>query len=146
VAFRIGDEEGLMADINVTPLVDVMLVLLIIFMITAPMLHRGIAVRLPESKTDNLRQSPESPLVLSLRSDRALFLGETPVARGVLEDRLRATLASRKDKTIFLKADRGLPYGFVVDILDALNRSGIDGIGMITTPGGSSQPPERRPN
>jgi len=133
MAFRLSDEDSPISDINVTPLVDVMLVLLIIFMITAPMLHHGIAVRLPESKTESLRQTPESPLILSLRSDKAIFLDDSPVARGVLEDRLKSRLASRKDRTVFLKADRGLPYGFIVDMLDVLNRSGIDGIGMITT-------------
>jgi len=132
LAFRLGEDEEPIGDINVTPLVDVMLVLLIIFMITAPMMTRGIAVRLPESRTENLQQKPEKPLVLSIRADKALYLGEEPIAKGVLEERLRARLAGRKDKSVFLEADRSVPYGTVVEVLDALNRSGVDGIGMIT--------------
>ena len=139
MAFRLDDSDDAspIGDINVTPLVDVMLVLLIIFMVTAPMMHRGIAVRLPESKTDNVREKGESPLVLSLRSDQKVFLGDAPVARPLLEEKLRSALSSRKDRTVFLKADRGLPYGFVVEVLDDMNRAGVDGVGMITgTPEG----------
>ncbi|MEP6802186.1 MAG: ExbD/TolR family protein [Acidobacteriota bacterium] len=121
-----------LADINVTPLVDVMLVLLIIFMVTAPMLHQGVAVALPKTATTNLPSSIQDPIILSITRDGLYYINETPVARGLLKDRLGAFLKSRKDRTVFLKADRALSYGTVVETLDVLNRMGIENLGMIT--------------
>ena len=135
-----GDEFDHLADINVTPLVDVMLVLLIIFMVTAPMLHQGVSVALPKTATTNLRASVEDPVILSITRDGLYYINETPVARGLLRDRLRAILRSHRDKTVFLKADRGLSYGTVIETLDLLNRMGIENLGMVTdTSGGSRQ-------
>jgi len=121
-----------LADINVTPLVDVMLVLLIIFMVTAPMLHQGISVALPKTATTNLRSGLEDPIVLSISRDGLYYINETPVARGLLKDRLRAILRNHKEKAVLLKADRSLSYGTVVETLDLLNRMGIESLGMIT--------------
>jgi len=121
-----------LADINVTPLVDVMLVLLIIFMVTAPMLHQGISVALPKTATTNLRSTLEDPIVLSISRDGLYYINETPVARGLLKDRLRAILRGRKEKAVLLKADRSLSYGTVIETLDLLNRMGIESLGMIT--------------
>jgi biopolymer transport protein TolR len=106
-----GDPFDHLADINVTPLVDVMLVLLIIFMVTAPMLHTGISVALPKTATTNLRSNPEEPIVLSITRDGLYYINETPVARGLLRERLRAILRGRKERAVLLKADRGLSYG-----------------------------------
>src|SRR5262252_7736315 len=92
-----------LADINVTPLVDVMLVLLIIFMVTAPMLHQGVAVALPKTATTNLPSSVEDPVILSITKDGLYYINETPVARGLLRERLSAFLRNRKDRTVFLK-------------------------------------------
>ena len=127
-----GDPFDHLADINVTPLVDVMLVLLIIFMVTAPMLHQGVAVALPKTATTNLPSSIQDPIILSITRDGLYYINETPVARGLLKDRLGAFLKSRKDRTVFLKADRALSYGTVVETLDVLNRMGIENLGMIT--------------
>jgi biopolymer transport protein TolR len=127
-----GDPFDHLADINVTPLVDVMLVLLIIFMVTAPMLHQGISVALPKTATTNLRSGLEDPIVLSISRDGLYYINETPVARGLLKDRLRAILRSHKEKAVLLKADRSLSYGTVVETLDLLNRMGIESLGMIT--------------
>ena len=127
-----GDPFDHLADINVTPLVDVMLVLLIIFMVTAPMLHQGISVALPKTATTNLRSTLEDPIVLSISRDGLYYINETPVARGLLRDRLRAILRGRKEKTVLLKADRSLSYGTVIETLDLLNRMGIESLGMIT--------------
>jgi biopolymer transport protein TolR len=127
-----GDPFDHLADINVTPLVDVMLVLLIIFMVTAPMLHQGISVALPKTATTNLRSTLEDPIVLSISRDGLYYINETPVARGLLKDRLRAILRGRKEKAVLLKADRSLSYGTVVETLDLLNRMGIESLGMIT--------------
>jgi biopolymer transport protein TolR len=126
------DEFDHLADINVTPLVDVMLVLLIIFMVTAPMLHQGISVALPKTATTNLRSGLDDPIVLSISKEGVYYINETPVARGLLKDRLRAILRGRREKAVLLKADRGLSYGTVVETLDLLNRMGIESLGMIT--------------
>ncbi|HEY6146614.1 MAG TPA: biopolymer transporter ExbD, partial [Thermoanaerobaculia bacterium] len=106
-----GDPFDHLADINVTPLVDVMLVLLIIFMVTAPMLHQGVAVSLPRTATTNLPSSVEDPVILSITRDGLYYINETPVARGLLRDRLNTFLRTRRDRTVFLKADRALSYG-----------------------------------
>jgi biopolymer transport protein TolR len=130
-----GDPYDHLADINVTPLVDVMLVLLIIFMVTAPMLHQGVSVALPRTATTNLPTSIEDPVILSITREGAYYINETPVARGLLRERLRAFLKTRKDRTVFLKADRALSYGTVVETIDILNRMGIENLGMITDTG-----------
>lgn len=134
-----GDPYDHLADINVTPLVDVMLVLLIIFMVTAPMLHQGVSVALPKTETTNLPSSVEDPIILSITSDGRYYINETPVARGLLRDRLSAFLRTRKDRTVFLKADRALSVGTVVETLDVLNRMGIENLGFITDTSGSKK-------
>ena len=134
-----GDPYDHLADINVTPLVDVMLVLLIIFMVTAPMLHQGVSVSLPKTETTNLPSSVEDPIILSITADGRYYINETPVARGLLRDRLNAFLRTRKDRTVFLKADRALSVGTVVETLDVLNRMGIENLGFITDTSGSKK-------
>ncbi len=134
-----GDPFDHLADINVTPLVDVMLVLLIIFMVTAPMLHTGISVALPKTATTNLRSNPEDPIVLSISRDGLYYINETPVARGLLRDRLRSILRGRKEKAVLLKADRGLSYGTVIETLDLLNRMGIESLGLMTDTSGAQK-------
>jgi biopolymer transport protein TolR len=127
-----GDPYDHLADINVTPLVDVMLVLLIIFMVTAPMLHQGVGVALPRTETTNLPATIEDPVILSITREGLYYINETPVVRGLLRERLQALLRQRKDRTVFLKADRALSYGTVVETLDLLNRMGIENLGMVT--------------
>ena len=134
-----GDPFDHLADINVTPLVDVMLVLLIIFMVTAPMLHQGISVALPKTATTNLPSRLEDPVVISISKDGLYYINETPVARGLLKDRLRAILRGRKEKAVLLKADRSLSYGTVIETLDLLNRMGIESLGMITDTTGATR-------
>jgi len=135
-----GDPFDHLADINVTPLVDVMLVLLIIFMVTAPMLHQGVSVALPKTATTNLPTSMEDPVLLSITKDGLYYINETPVARGLLRDRLERFLRGKKDRFVLLKADRGLSYGTVVETLDLLNRMGIEGLGMVTDTSASTRP------
>jgi biopolymer transport protein TolR len=134
-----GDPFDHLADINVTPLVDVMLVLLIIFMVTAPMLHQGISVALPKTATTNIQSQLEDPIVLSISRDGLYYINETPVARGLLRDRLRAILRGRKEKAVLLKADRGLSYGTVIETLDLLNRMGIESLGLVTDTSGPTR-------
>jgi biopolymer transport protein TolR len=135
-----GDPFDHLADINVTPLVDVMLVLLIIFMVTSPMLHQGVSVALPKTATTNLPTTMEDPVLLSITKDGLYYINETPVARGLLRDRLERFLRGKKDRFVLLKADRGLSYGTVVETLDLLNRMGIEGLGMVTETSGSTRP------
>jgi biopolymer transport protein TolR len=132
-----GDPFDHLADINVTPLVDVMLVLLIIFMVTAPMLHQGVAVALPKTATTNLPATMEDPVVLSITKDGLYYINETPVARGLLRERLERFLQGRRDRIILLKADRALSYGTVIETFDLLNRMGIENIGAVTDTSGA---------
>jgi len=127
-----GDEEPLMADINVTPLVDVMLVLLIIFMIAAPMLHQGIEVALPEAEADELPLRVEDPMVLSVNRQGLVFIRDTPVHPSQLVERLRPLLEARGDDSVFLKGDRELPYGKIIEVLDVLHQGGITHVGLVT--------------
>lgn len=126
------DQEPLMAQINMTPLVDVMLVLLIIFMIAAPMLHQGIEVNLPEADADTLPLRVDDPLVLSMNAQGLVFIQNTPIHPSQLIERLMPLLTARGDKSVFLKGDRDLPYGKVIEVLDILHRGGITQIGLVT--------------
>ena len=139
MSMDVGSKGSLKADINVTPLVDVMLVLLIIFMVTAPMMHQGVSVALPKTATTNLPTGVEDPIILSITREGLYYINETPVARGLLRDRLNAFLRTRKDRTVFLKADRSLSVGTVVETLDVLNRMGIENLGFITDTSGSKK-------
>ena len=140
MAFHLKDEpDDVMGDINVTPLVDVMLVLLIIFMVATPMLHQGIQVALPRAQARNLPFKVQDPLVLSINRDGTVFLRDAPVPLSALADRLKEQLAGREDDTVFLKGDREVPYGKVIEVLDRLHRSGIVHVGMVT-----ERPPKGR--
>jgi biopolymer transport protein TolR len=135
MAFNLGgesDDDPVMSDINVTPLVDVMLVLLIIFMIAAPMLHQGIEVALPKAEATNLPIKMEDPLIVSIKRTGDLFVRETPVEIEGLVEQLKQQIASRGDDTVFLKGDREVPYGRVIEVLDILHRGGIVHVGMVT--------------
>jgi len=136
MAFLTGgaDDEQPLADINITPLVDVMLVLLIIFMITAPMLHHGIEVALPKSDAPNLPLHDEDPVVLSIRKDGLVYFKERPVHPTRLVEVLTPLLRGRSEQTVFLKGDRDVPYGQVISVLDILHKGGIAKVGMVTEP------------
>ena len=122
-----------MNEINVTPLVDVMLVLMIIFMVTAPLIQQGVKVDLPDAKAQAM-PSDEKITVLTLTKDRKVFLGDEELAW----DKLRTLLATNKklrtDKEVYLHADRNLPYGVVVDVMDMLKDAGVSNLGMVTDP------------
>jgi biopolymer transport protein TolR len=127
-----GRLRGSLAEINVVPLVDVVLVLLLIFMLTAPMMYRGIDVNLP--RTSGRPTAIEERLVLTITKDRLLFLNERALPLATLEPRLRELLRDRTDKTIFVKADKELAYGYVVETMDRIRRAGVDRVGMVTEP------------
>jgi len=121
-----------LAEINVIPLVDVVLVLLLIFMLTAPMMYRGIDVNLPRS--GGKPTAVEERLVLTITKDRLLYLNERPLPLANLETRLRDLLKERTDRTIFIKADKELAYGAVVETMDRVRRAGVERVGMVTEP------------
>lgn len=124
--------RGALAEINVIPLVDVVLVLLLIFMLTAPMMYRGIDVNLPRAAAKPT--AVEERLVLTVTKDRTLFLNEKRIAPGGLEGSLRDAFRGRNDKTLYLKADAALSYGAVVETMDMVRRAGIERLGMVTEP------------
>jgi biopolymer transport protein TolR len=122
-----------MTDINVTPLVDVMLVLLIIFMVTAPLIQSGVKVDLPRASAQQMEHA-EQKLVLTITRDRRIFLGETEIPPADLEAKLATNARVQKDKELYLHADRSLPYGQVVEIMATARRAGVESLGMITEP------------
>ncbi len=132
-----GSGRQSLTEINVTPLVDVMLVLLIIFMVTAPLIQQGVEVSLPEARAKTV-DAEEQKLVLSIKRDRSLYLGTSEDAARIpfddLEDKLRANSRAMKDKELYLMADKNLPYGFVVDVMATVQRAGVLNVGMITNP------------
>ncbi len=127
-----GEDEEILSEINITPLVDVMLVLLIIFMITAPMLHQGIEVALPKSEAQALPTRTQDPLILSINRDGLVYLKDRPVHPTKLIEVLTPMLRGRQDEMVYLKGDRDVAYGRVVEVLDTLRRGGIVQVGMVT--------------
>ncbi len=132
-----GSGRQSLTEINVTPLVDVMLVLLIIFMVTAPLIQQGVEVNLPEARAKAV-DAEEQKLVLSVKADKTLWLGTSEDAAKVpierLEEKLRANARAMKDKELYLHADRSLPYGFIVEVMATVQRAGVVNVGMITNP------------
>lgn len=121
------------SDINVTPLVDVMLVLLVIFMITAPHLEQGIAVNLPEVTTTAL-PGESRELVITITASQDIFINRYSVKFNELELKMREILSQRQSKDIYLRADQNVPYGFVVQVMAVLRSAGAKGIGLVTEP------------
>ncbi|HET6460379.1 MAG TPA: biopolymer transporter ExbD [Syntrophales bacterium] len=121
----------LLAEINVTPLVDVVLVLLIIFMVTAPMLQMGIDVNLPQVKSKSIDVTEEK-LVLTINSAKEIFINRNKVPVTGLSVKLQSIFANRIDREVFLRADKNVPYGFVVEVMSEVRKAGIDRLGMIT--------------
>jgi biopolymer transport protein TolR len=122
-----------MSDINVTPLVDVMLVLLIIFMVTAPMMMQGVDVDLPKTTTKEIKTS-EEPLILSVNKSREIFIESQRIPLEGLETKIKKIVASRRNKEILLRADKEVPYGFVIQVIADIKRAGVDKLGMVTEP------------
>ncbi len=129
-----------MSEINVTPMVDVMLVLLVIFMVTAPLIQQGVKLNLPQTRAAPV-EANEKKLVVSVDARKRVFIGEAEVRLDQLEEKLKANAKAQADKELYLYADRALPYGTVVEVMSAAQRAGITNLGMITDPVGSGKHP-----
>ena len=128
-----GGDRRAFSEINVTPFVDVVLVLLVIFMVTAPMMQQGVDVDLPNTTTQNLRVHNE-PLIITVKKDGTYFLANTTVTEKELGTKLKAILAGLDDKGVFLRADQAANYGAVVKALAAARLAGATKLGMVTEP------------
>ena len=128
----LGRKRPYKADINVTPLVDVMLVLLIIMMLVAPMLQQGVAVRLPTATNTVDKPETQEQTVLAISKDKSYFLNAKPVTEGEMTQRLNEILENKKEKIVLIKADEEVEYGAVMTAMDQLRMAGIEDIGLIT--------------
>lgn len=127
------NDDQFMSDINVTPFVDVMLVLLIIFMVTAPMMMQGVEVNLPQTTTKSVK-TREDPLILSVTKKREIFLENHRVKLDDMEKKIKSIFKYRREKEVLLRADKDVPYGFIIKVIAGVKRAGIDKLGMITEP------------
>ncbi len=134
-----GGGRATLSEINVTPMVDVMLVLLIIFMVTTPLIQQGVKVALPETKAAPV-EADEKKLVVSIDIAKRVYIGEAEVTLAEFEEKLRTNAKAQQEKEMYLHADRDLPYGLVVDVMAAAQRAGVTNVGMITDPMGASKP------
>lgn len=121
-----------LSEINVTPLVDVMLVLLIIFMVTAPMMQSGIGVNLPEAETESV--PAEEGLTLTITKDRNIHIEDSVINQFLLEQKLKEYFFGKEKRIVFIRADEALPYGFVIRILDIAKKAGVELTGLIAEP------------
>ncbi len=128
-----GKSRMALSEINVTPLVDVMLVLLIMFMVTTPLMQQGIEVDLPKTSASGVEPTDE-PFVMVISADQKITAGKQPMAMGELQTKLKAIFEKRKNKQIYIQADRKVDYGFVAEAMAEIRAAGIFNIGLITLP------------
>lgn len=123
-----------LSQINVTPLVDVMLVLLIIFMVTAPMMQEGMDVNLPKVKASGLTATEEEPIILTIDKKGGIFINNNAMIFSELRDKLEAIYKRKKEKVVLLRADKDVSYGYVVKTMAEIRKAGIEKVGMVTEP------------
>ena len=133
-----GNSDRLMSDINVTPFVDVMLVLLVIFMVTAPMMMQGVDVALPETTSKPLVAQKEN-LIITINKKNQIFINDYQIELDFLQEKLKKILTGRENKEVYLRADKEIPYGIVVRIMAEIKEAGIDKLGMVTEPIGKKK-------
>lgn len=138
-----GGRPGMMSDINVTPLVDVMLVLLIIFMVTAPMMTQGLDVNLPNVDATALQTTEEKQTVLTVKADGTVYIDDLPGNVDNLVFQLQEVMRGRNAQSVFLKADEATPYGSVAAIMGQLRQAGITNIGLVTEPADHTSTPPK---
>jgi len=131
-------DRGAISDINVTPLVDVMLVLLVIFMVTAPMMQQGIKLDLPKAKAQNL-PGAENKVLISIDASRRIYLAKTEIPLDRLEEVIKNNERIKTEREVYLYADRTLPYGFVIKIMGLLKEAGAENVGLVTYPDDEKQ-------
>ena len=132
MAMQLGKTGGVKSDINVTPLVDVMLVLLIIMMIVAPLLQQGVPVTLPLAANSSEKPETQDQTVVTIDRNKDVYLNAVPVASGQLQGRIKEVLEDKSDKIVIIKADEEAPYSAVMDTMDELRAAGIEDMGLIT--------------
>jgi biopolymer transport protein TolR len=145
MAFSTRGSGGPMSEINVTPMVDVMLVLLVIFMVTAPLLQQGVKVDLPKADAEPMKTSTEEKIVLTLRKDGKAFIGKTEVPIERITEILSHNEKLKQDKELYLHADQSLPYGLVVKVMAAAKAGGAETLAMVTDPETSESPSTPEP-
>ncbi len=128
-----SESDRLISDINVTPFVDVMLVLLVIFMVTAPMMMQGVDVALPETTSQPLAAKKEN-LVITINNQNQIFINNHQLGIDFLQDKLKKILEGRDKREVYLRADREITYGFVVRVMAEIKAAGVDKLGMVTEP------------
>ena len=138
------NSDRLMSDINVTPFVDVMLVLLIIFMVTAPMMVQGVDVALPEATSKPLEAETE-PLIITIDKSNAIYINDYEVSLGFLQEKLVKVLEGRADKEVYFRADKDIAYGIVVQVMAEIKGAGVEKLGMVTVPMDSETENRKRP-
>jgi biopolymer transport protein ExbD len=146
MAVQLGGGGGVKSDINVTPLVDVMLVLLIIMMIVAPLLQQGVSVKLPVATNTTEKPDTQEQTVLAIDSNKRLYLNAVPVLKDDLQRRVTEILEGKNERIVIIKADEDVEYSAVMDAMDALRASGIEDMGLITDPRRGASPTSASPN
>lgn len=129
-----GGNRSALSQINVTPFVDVMLVLLIIFMVTAPMMVQGVNVSLPETESSDNIATEEDQLIVTVDRDNKILINDLEVGIDFLKEKLMAIFKNRSTKNVFLKADKNIPYGTVVHVMSEIKAAGVEKLGMVTVP------------
>jgi biopolymer transport protein ExbD len=132
MSMNVGESGGIKSDINVTPLVDVMLVLLIIMMIVAPLLQQGVPVTLPQAINSSEKPETQDQTVVTIDRNKDVYLNAVPVAQSQLQTRIKEILEDKSDKIVIIKADVEAPYSAVMDTMDELRAAGIEDMGLIT--------------
>ena len=147
---RRSRQRASLAEINVTPLVDVVLVLLIIFMVTAPMMQRGVEIQLPRAESATGQE--EQRIIVTIDRANRVYLNETSLSPGELEQHLATVASGYRDPFVYLRADQSVPYGRVMSVMDRIKKAGIERVGLVTEPGpvepvesDGAKPARRRP-